>query len=171
MLSFSKTEQNIDTTNLPEKDVKPIVAYRAGNTPIENLDVSMSDSLGIHFGTIDQAKHIMKYRGEKAKILPAQLLMKNPLRVKEDKWYFMEDFVTQFENNPKIPSDDLQRLKNKLSELKDASKTFQDYLRPQQAEVRKFLLEHGFDGLVYENLYEGKGETYVAIDNATIKPG
>ena len=53
--------------------------------------------------------------------------------------------------------------RNRITALKAG-----DYHAPAETELRKLLREKGYDGVVYPNSFEGKGLSYMVLDNSQI---
>jgi len=98
------------------------------------------------------------------------LKIKNPLRVSD---------IGEFDNLDAVVDEvianlgDYNSLSDKLREVDEMVKYPQDYYHLSEQNKWKTLVEGmmdmGYDGLVYENLFEGEGDSYVVLDPRQVK--
>jgi hypothetical protein len=142
------------TTNSTENYIPPIINFE--------------DEVGAHFGsTIEQAENAIKRQNElsngsdNGRVLKYQITIKNALKVPDiGRWYPNSVFDDIIE-----PSD-LKYAKTEyykgLGELEINNRTAEDII--------KIFNDNGYDGLVYDNQYEGSGESYIVFNKQQIKP-
>jgi hypothetical protein len=98
------------------------------------------------------------------------LKIKNPLRVSD---------IGEFDKIDAVVDEvianlgEYDRLSDKIKEVDDMVKHPQDFYHLSEQNKWKTLIEGmmdmGYDGLVYQNLFEGDGDSYVALDPRQIK--
>jgi len=131
---------------------KPL--FHATDKQFDVFDIDKSD-LGVHFGNLEQAEYVLKHRSgqDGQNIHPVLLNMENPLRLK-DEGCFHADCIAD------------QLLKKKIidKQLYDAIKS-EDWKGRNKYNkiIRDLLLAKGYDGIVYKNTHEGRGDSYIAI--------
>jgi len=152
------------------KNINPIV-YHGTTNPKKNFIppiINWEDELGAHFATtIEQAENAIERQNRlnntnnQGKILKFKLDIKNPLKVSDiGRWYPNKIFDEIIEPmNLSYP----KTIKSKyLGELPISNRTIKDII--------KIFLNNGYDGLIYDNLYEGDGESYIALKKNQIIP-
>jgi hypothetical protein len=140
------------------------------------------DELGAHFGTLEQAKKIIDFeknaklygivtnrKGENPITKPFFLNLKSPMFLEDTKYWDNERFVKNIvENKERVfhlqrDSKDYQSWKNKFHYW------WEDADRKSLQENINTLIEIGFDGIMYENRYEGGGLSYATFRQSDIK--
>jgi len=127
--------------------------YHTTNAEFDTFDVTKSD-LGSHFGNKEQANHVNANRrkGSNNTLITANLSIYNPLRLK-DVGCFHADCIADQLLKSKIIDKDLH-----------AKFTHKDANRKENNQiVRDRLIKQGYDGIVYRNNHEGKGDSMIAI--------
>jgi len=109
------------------------------------------ESVGPHFGTKEQAGFVAKTKGGKVKEF--YLDIKNPIRL-EDRNSWSQAGI----NNQLFEKGIITR-----AEYDD------NVYKKETYDTRKILREKGYDGIVYSNTAEGKGDSYIAFSNEQIK--
>lgn len=152
----------------------PLVVYHGTTTGDEFSEFKYGE-LGFHFGTSEQAQQRIDWDFEnrqpevdeetgeltdvdgypvKPRIIPVYLSLKNPLDIPSDlgKW------------------DDIEMLKEYLGPQNYEIFTDAELSALNKAEdVKNALIEKGYDGIVYQNSWEGEGESYIAFSPKQIK--
>ena len=147
-----------------------------------------SSDMGFHFGGEKTVQSILKHIGkgdhlsgwEKGDPLykyHVKLNIKNPLRLKENRlgsWAANDIVQETMESEPPVKGitdkmvDDYYNdeifLKNKEEWWGDSSSE-----EEKNRNTIKWLRELGFDGIVYDNSYEGGGDSYIAFEPNQIK--
>jgi hypothetical protein len=147
------------------------VLYHGTRRDFEAFDINrgIDGGFGTHLGTKDQSHDIIrsygneKYRlGEEfspnSNIIPVHIKAKNLLRLKDHKTWSADQILSQ-----------LAWLDNPI-EIPRAK--FSDPFNPKLPEIRKALEEKGYDGIIYQNRYEGskRGEdSYIIFDPKNIR--
>jgi len=179
------------------KDEFDVDAYHGTTKDFDAFDPNLTGDIGMHFGNKKQAHHFtLDYMGrdkEGANIIPVKLRLKNPLRVKDMFSTLRTTYINrakQFTLNTKgfYASDadrkeiydaakeaDLARRKaggewgmldkskaEAQNKLKIASKRF-------WKAIENSAIHQGYDGFVYDNKAEGKGDSYVVFDPKNIR--
>ena len=167
-------------TKVVDSKGEPKVAYHG--TPKSFEIFKETDDIGFHAGTSQQANQRLitsrtfdeiDYK-EGGNVMPVYLNIKNPLRLNDINWGepmdVIEDILEKDASGGQIP------LKSKAwSEIKDVEKklSLMNINATNRKEalglIKNKLKELGFDGIVYENQYEGEGDSYIAFDANQIK--
>lgn len=131
---------------------KPLAVYHGTRHDFTEFDTERGE-LGAHFGTAEQADRVLdfwrakKYQG--LRVMPAYLAIRNPLRLK-DSGHFGRLAV----------GEQLVRM-GLLDRVPTASEGIEA--------VKQAIIDAGFDGVVYENTREGKGDSWIAFRPEQIK--
>jgi Large polyvalent protein associated domain 38/ADP-Ribosyltransferase in polyvalent proteins len=167
-----------------DENGKPIIGYHY--TSKDFSEFGKTNDLGFHFGTEGQANYRAgNYLNEGGNIIPAYLRIKNPIQLSDHAW---DTPVTLAESLRKLDANgDLskaaekwQSLKNeKISEdltidhYRSAEREYHRAVKEAKDEsmalARKLLEANGYDGVVYKNQVEGKGDSYIAFKPEQIK--
>lgn len=144
-------------------DVKgePIVVYHGtqnkGKDFIPEI-INYEDEVGAHFGTEEQAGNAIKRQQEEGSdkesgnVIPFQINIKNPLRVPDiGRWYPNKIF-------------------DEIIEPSNMKYEKSDFYGKSAEDIIQIFKDNGYDGLVYENKHEGKGDSYIVFDKSQIKP-
>lgn len=121
--------------------------YHATNADYENFDLNYTTSeIGIHLGTLEQAnnvadKFIKSDKKEKIFILKVECDFKNPLRLEDFGNWESFQMILQINQRTNL------KLKTNLTDK----------------QVRKALIKIGYDSIVYENDFEGEGDSYISL--------
>jgi hypothetical protein len=130
--------------------------------------INFEDEVGAHFGsTIEQAENAIKRQNElsnsndSGKVLKYQITIKNALKVPDiGRWYPNRVFDEIIEpSNLKYPKTEYHK---GFGEIEINNRTAEDII--------KIFNDNGYDGLVYDNQYEGSGESYIVFNKQQIKP-
>ena len=111
--------------------------------------------LGIHLGTKNQAENRAKTKQipkEKQKLLKVEIKPKNVVRVQDKGRWTLSSYRNILM--------DLGMISEDRNIAKQEVKSFDDVL--------KVLKDNNVDAFVYENKYEGEGESYIVFDNKSI---
>lgn len=107
--------------------------------------------MGIHFGTFEQAKNIISDNYDEpipgSRIIEAQLTINNPLELEDlGSWY----------------GEDVVNMVNKVLGTK---------LNPSASDrsIRGEIINKGYDGVTYQNKFEGDGRAYIVFNQNQIK--
>ena len=120
--------------------------------------------IGFHFGNISQAEERrdnLKKKGRlksKGRVIKAYLDIKNPVYIASDimSW---QPSQTAFRllNDGIISKNEYNTIHN--LQIEAGSK----YDSPAATELRRILSEKGYDGIEYDNMFEGEGKSYIAF--------
>ena len=142
------------TTNQSKNYIPPIINFE--------------DEVGAHFGsTIEQAKNAINRQNELSnsvdggRILKYQITIKNGLKVPDiGRWYPNRIFDEIIEPmNLKYPKTQYYQ---GLGELEISNRSANDII--------EIFIENGYDGLIYDNQYEGDGKSYIVFNENQINP-
>lgn len=170
-----------------DKDGNPLVVYHGTNNEFDEFNYSPYD-LGFHFGSLDAAHDVFDSKSDGFKtiksprtgrnIKPVYLSIKNPLRIKDLDYFDTRTLGPELEkmkiikNGEKWAKDIYDKSKQSISDK------VQDMSHQQASEIinlkekeltRKALEDMGYDGLVYNNDFEGGGDSWVAFRKNQIK--
>jgi hypothetical protein len=166
-------EQRGDVTETPEfkrwfgksrvvdEQGKPLVVYHGTNAKkFDSFDTSKE---GAHFGTSEQAAtRIYKNRGGggRSKSIAVFLSIKNPLRLQDiGVWSYFNNLHGHLSVNDHIT-------------IEQADAAWDAWQKSDNAgwqAIKNALNENGYDGIVYENEVEGRGDSYIAFSPTQIK--
>lgn len=141
------------------------VVYHATGSDFNAFDTSKSD-LGAHFGTEEQANKVatgmrLDMR-EGTNIMPVWLSIKNPLRLNDTGTFHADGIALQLEKKGILPKGEGKRIEKEISEDWRARQKYNPV-------VKQAILDAGYDGVVYKNTQEGRGDSYIAFSPEQIK--
>lgn len=133
--------------------------------------------IGFHFGSKEQANDRIRVTGN-ARVIPAYLSIKNPLYIGMDygDWNaanvaIMLIETEVFEYHPKQ-----QEIEERLEDILaiDSAKGRETASQRRNRELRELLQSLGYDGIIYENAFEGdrysgNNVSYIALEPTQIK--
>ena len=142
----------------------------------KEFDEFTRGELGSHFGTAEQAnKRLNTSIGKPStgeNIIPAYIRLNNPIRFSSDPGYFGRlSLLDQLMKDKAISESESKELLDQMNESdKRFASTGGANERAERFKViREYLKSKGYDGIVYPNEYEGKGESYIVFDPTQIK--
>jgi len=142
---------------------KPKLAFHRTCADFDAFDTTRGD-LGSHFGSTDQARGMLggtARPGERT--IPVYLSLKNPIRLLDQGSFHADSVAPQLRRRGLIDAATAIR----LTALGDRGTALER--RAANQEIKDILTRLGFDGVVYRNLTEGKGDSYIAFDPTQIK--
>lgn len=133
----------------------PITLYHG--TP-ETFEAFRTQDIGVHFGTLEQARHRARSKtNAEFRLIPVFIRLENPLRT--------ADAGCWYSTNQTIEKIDLA-----LKRLgQPALPVFSGGREARLAQAREALIARGFDGIVYRNAVEGKGDSVIVFSNDQIR--
>lgn len=146
-----------------DADGKPLVVYHA-TSAAENFDAFRTDSeMGAHFGTVLQADdriiaNMARDYVEDARVVPAFLSIRNPLRVTDAGRFDAEELLQQQDVVAAIGVKNADRVADMIDE----------HPKRADAELQRLLEAAGFDGLVYLNRAESVSNALQDLSNRGI---
>jgi hypothetical protein len=148
---------------LKSSAVKKIVYHATNAEDFTAFDVSRGD-LGAHFGTLDQANYIAEHRrdGDGARIIPAWLFIRRPLRLKDVGTFHADGIARQLERKGIIPRGEGKRIERECDTDWRKRKVY-------DAQLRDAIVAAGYDGVVYKNGHEGAGDSYIVFHPGQVK--
>lgn len=148
--------ERLKGTSIVDENGRPIAVYHS--TPdMDFMEFAKGDT-GFHFGSETQAKERASKKGDKGRTIKAYLNIKNPLPVDLDAMNWRANSAAIHLWNDGIITEE-QYLSIKKLSIESGT----DYNSPAAVELRRILSEKGYDGITYENEYEGEGKSYIAF--------
>jgi hypothetical protein len=161
--AFRKWFGNSVITKTGMADGSPLVLYH-GTTKktLRRFSNLKPRNIGIHIGTMQQAESAAYAKGGKT-IIPVIAKIENPVR--------MEDFGDAFDTRD---SDRFQDFVDAVLELLTPEQQIcveKDNLRMTHENLSMLIqwAEPEYDGIVYQNEYEGVGDSYIVFSGEQIK--
>lgn len=133
-----------------DENGKPLIVSHGTNADFEKFEIG---DIGYHFGNMEQATERMTdFSDGNPHIMSGYLKMENPLDIVSDVGDWLDvDTVKEYLHEYEILSDEEFKKINTLSE------------------ITSLLQEKGYDGVIYENQYEGKGKSYIVFNSSQFK--
>lgn len=178
-----------------DKDGRPLVAYHGTSGDFDSFNQTLIKDAGFHFGSKGQANAAAGFSDElgdwnplqSKSVMPVYLSIQNPLRVKDIFGIglsFQDNLDTLLETGGfAVTPEQKARLENavvtsnaigegaaSVSDVYDKGRVFIEAEKNFWKAVNEVAGELGYDGYVYANNAEGRGDdSYVALDPAQIK--
>lgn len=151
----SETANRLNGTAIVDDNGNPIAVYHS--TPNMDFTEFAVGDIGFHFGNQTQALKRANKKG-KGRIIGAYLNIKNPLNFGIDltDWTASATAINLW-NLDIISKNDFEKI-HKLS-IESGSR----YNSPSTNLLHKILADKGYDGIIYENDFEGEGKSYIAF--------
>lgn len=174
-----------------------IDAYHGTTADFDTFDPSLTRDIGMHFGTAAQADKATRDWFNKPKdnahIIPVSLRLRNPLRVRDlfdttrtryinrAKAFTLETpgFIPNREEHDEIyaAAKEADRARRRAggdwgsldSRKKEYQKPAEDAAKAFWQAIQKSAERQGYDGFVYNNRVEGKGDSYVVFDPRNVR--
>jgi len=128
-----------------------IKAYRGTST--DSGKFRTRSGVGPHFGTKEQAEFVSKVKGgDKGVVKEVELDIKNPIRLEDRNAWENLGVLQQLREQEIVSEEETQTL-----------------ARDEDFDVKELLKSKGYDGIVYANTAEGKGDSYITFDDSQIK--
>ena len=167
-----------------DKDGKPLVVYHGTYADFNEFDETKTRDIGVHFGTEKQANFFGNkinavflsaitnedamedvFSDRNLKFSDILWALQDVGLLKREQRYILED---------KWDTNSMRELRNKATYLDDRDD--EDFFIKYQNVVRKFwkdvstkIKENGFNGIKYNNSFEGEGESFVVFSPTQIK--
>lgn len=129
--------------------------------PFLSFDTAKGD-LGAHFGTLEQAEHRANLFNKNASIFPAWLNIMYPLRLKDEGSFHADAIADQLAKKKIITRQLAKEIKSEYEKNWRSRKKYDPI-------VRQAIIDAGYDGVVYKNLHEGVGDSFIAFHPQQIK--
>jgi hypothetical protein len=150
-----------------------VIAYHASKEDIKSFDPNKTGrEFGIHFGTLDSAKHRGAIGGTNYHIKKYSIVVKNPLHLDDVlRWDLpnimrnmaSKGYLTRQEATDFIKSVEVESIKK--------SKENASSLTAEKYKILKDVLKKmGYDSIVYDNKGETGGVAYIVFDAEQVKP-
>lgn len=131
------------------------------------------DDIGIHFGTREQADYVRAGHYD-AIIYPVYIRLKNPIRMTDSGQWFPQDLADRLAKNIRAPyligPQDVALLSDaEVDRVHMAGDRHGN--EGARVELVRIFKRYGYDGIVYQNTYEGnkKDDSYIVFDPTQIK--
>lgn len=114
--------------------------------------------IGFHFGNEQQAIERGNNLKKTGRIIKAYLDIKKPIHISSD--------IMNWKPMPlsfRLSTDGIITNNEYLTIYELQKESGGEYNSPAAVELRRILSEKGYDGIVYENMFEGDGESYIAF--------
>ena len=153
---FGDWENDPDNASkVVDENGKPLVVYHSSPDKFNVFDTSKD---GAHFGTLEQARNLKKTGKKKPESY--YLSIHNPLRMNDvGVWNDFNGLFSRLYNDDIITSEESDYIWSEW-QYTDA--------RGWQA-IKDTLNKKGYDGIIYQNEVEGKGDSYIAFKPTQIK--
>ncbi len=148
--------ESLKSSAIKNEDGSPKAVYHF--TDNMEFDVFAKGDIGFHFGNETQAAARGNIQNKTGRTITAYLDIKNPIQIPSDIMCWRPRNLAF-----RLVSDGIisERDFDTVSEL-DNTETY-EYNSPAAVELRRILAEKGYDGIVYQNMFEGDGESYIAF--------
>ena len=150
---------SLGKTKILDEQGRPLAVYHATDKSFDRFEYG---DVGFHFGGLQQAKYRAAVKGITNPItIRAYLNIEQPVKITRDTmgWHAPAAALALWDNNVITWSE--------YTEI--ASLDFQDgYSSPAAVKLREILESKGYDGIIYPNGFEGKGNSYIAFHDEQI---
>lgn len=149
-------KESLKTTAIKDENGNPKeVSHFTDNMDFETFE---KGDIGFHFGSEQQAIERGKNLKKTGRIIKAFLDIKNPFKISTDLMTWSPMHIAF-----KLSVDGVitQEQYNQIKEMQFESGG--SYNSPAAIELRKIFSDLGYDGIVYENMFEAEGESYIAF--------
>lgn len=148
--------ERLKTTAVKNADGTPKPVYHfTGNM---EFDTFAEGDTGFHFGSEAQAAQRGQDLNQSGRMIEAYLDIQNPVRIDMDIMNWQPGALALKLYGDGIISE---------NEMYNIGRLVQEsgvgYNSPAAVELRRILAEKGYDGVVYQNGFEGEGESYIAF--------
>lgn len=139
----------------------PMAVYHF--TPEMEFETFERGDIGFHFGTEEQAeKRGKNLKAGSGRMFRVYLNIKNPVRVDADIMGWTSKGTALKLWSMGVLSD------TELKQVNDLWETGDQYSSKSARKLREILNKKGYDGIVYPNGFEGRGDSYIALYDAQI---
>lgn len=152
----SEQTESLKSTAIKNDDGSPKEVFHF--TDNMEFETFSRGDIGFHFGNEQQAVERGNILKKTGRIIKAYLDIKKPIHISSDimNWKPMPLSFRLFTDG--IITNDEYLI---ICEMQ--SKSGGDYNSPAAVELRRILSEKGYDGIAYENMFEGEGQSYIAF--------
>lgn len=153
-----------NSSKVVDENGEPLVCYHGTDKEFNVFDFDKAD-LGFHFGTYEQAKNRaenkLKLKESKSIIRPFFINIKNVYELTDvGEWEYPQRYIDTLISYNIIDEKDAKRLG-----------FFRLYQKEDNIKIREYLLEKYKNsiGFIYNNEYEGKGQSFIILNSSQIK--
>jgi len=149
-----------------------VIAYHASKENLSYFDPDKTGrEFGIHFGSLESAKHRGAIGGTEYFIKKYSIVLKNPMHLDDVfKWdvpNVLRNMVERGYLNKKELVDLSKQIDNEA--IQNAKKKSSSLSSEKYKILKKILEKMGYDSIVYENKGEAGGYAYIIFDPRQIK--
>ncbi|MBR6502291.1 MAG: hypothetical protein IKT42_02505 [Clostridia bacterium] len=148
--------EGLKNAAIKKEDGTPKKVYHFTNNV--DFEVFGKGDIGFHFGNELQARQRGENLKQQGRIITAYLDIKNPIYINTDLMSWRPAHVAI-----KLYADGIITYEQYWHIREMHIESGYEYNSPAAVELRKMLVNLGYDGIVYENHYEGDGRSYVAF--------
>lgn len=149
-------KESLKGTAIKDENGNPkVVSHFTDNMDFETFE---KGDIGFHFGNEQQAIERGKNLKKSGRIIKAYLNIKNPLNIPTDLMNW-----TPFNIAFKLSVEGIITEEDFAKIITLTNEGGSDYNSPAAVELRKILADLGYDGIVYDNMFEADGESYIAF--------
>ena len=135
------------------------IGYHATKNNFSKFEIG---DIGFHFGTEEQVNNRVRTGSIMKKAI---LHIKNPLYMEDrTSWNVEPEMIWKLESMGIASPEESMELRSKYKDDDHIG-----YNSSANKMMRDFLESKGYDGIIYENKYEGKGITFIAFHNNQIE--
>lgn len=149
-----------------------VIAYHASKENISQFDPDKTGKeFGIHFGSLESAKHRGAIGGTNYFIKKYSILIKNPLHLDDVfKWDVNNILRNMVERGYLDRKESSEIIKSIESEAIQNAKSKSSSLSSEKYKsLRKLLEKMGYDSIIYDNKGETGGLAYIVFDPRQVK--
>jgi hypothetical protein len=149
-----------------------IIAYHASKEDIKSFDPNKTGrEFGIHFGTLDSAKHRGAIGGTNFHIKKYSISLKNSLNLDDVLRWDVNNILYNMASKGYLKRSEVAELIKSINdEAVKNSKANSSSLTAEKYKVLKNILEKmGYDSIVYDNKGETGGVAYIVFDAKQVK--
>ena len=152
----AEQKESLKTTAIKDENGNPKVVFHFTN----NMDFETFEKgdIGFHFGNEQQAIERGKIFKNQGRIIRAHLDIKNPINIPTDLMNWTPSNIAF-----KLSVEGIISAEDYVKIITLTNEGGSDYSSPAAVELRRILSEKGYDGIVYQNMFEGDGESYIAF--------
>lgn len=147
------------SSKVVDENGQPLVVYHGTDADFSEFKTNGTRDLGSHFGTKEQAALLG------SNVMPVYLSLSNPIRLSDlGRWNW--ETLTPELNKLGIDVGEKPAYKYISSVM---GENYKDLTRRENEKIMSILQENGYDGIVYENQFEGKGDSYIVFSSNKVK--
>lgn len=141
---------------------RPVVLFHGTRADFRQFDMSRARDVGMHFGTLEQARH---FAGEHGRIFAVHLAIERPIRLEDHFGHSIGDAQGMLWNLKRAGLITEARRTELFSAMGSRHRDGEPGARACWQTIREIITDAGFDGVVYDNQNEeeGEDESWIAL--------